>query len=406
MENGTLQITVRGGLLENIIDMMTLCYIIIIGVSSDVISASMSNLWCAAIIVLCFCYKLKYRITSITQFTLIMFLFVAFCIASLTWSRDISTSKERVTTVVLLFVFSSLLYDYLVHQKKEIRFLHMVCLGGALYAIYILFSYGIENYITLLVGGNRIGSAVTSFNNNGVGRIMATTAILCLGVFINEKRWKYLFGFVLCTLIMLGSGSRTAIGGFAAGLISVFLFKRTRKRYLYIVGGAITLFVALLVLQLPAFEFASSRVDQLLAGLTGNKTASDYSTLERMRLNQVAIKQFLETPILGIGIGSSTILTKSIMGIASYMHNNYLEMLCCGGLIGTAIYYLQYFVPVRHIMRDFKKRTNEQTMALTIVIMYLIMHFGTVSYFDKSVYIHMVLIHLLAKKEQRYPYEA
>ena len=399
MRSRSLQIHVQGGLLENIIDMMTLCYIVMIGVSSDVISASMSNLWCAVIIALCFCYKLKYGISNITRFTAIMFLFVAFCVVSLTWSRDFSTSKERVTTVILLFIFSSLLYEYLVHQKKELRFLHMVCLGGVLYAIYILFSYGIKNYITLLAGGNRIGSAVTSFNNNGVGRITAITSILCFGVFINEKRWKYLFGCALCAWIMLGSGSRTAIGGFAAGLISVFLLKRTRKRYLYIVGGALTFFIALLVLELPAFEFASSRVDQLLAGLSGNKTASDYSTLERMRLNQVAIKQFLETPILGIGIGSSTVLTKSIMGIPSYMHNNYLELLCCGGLIGTAIYYIQYFVPVRHIARDFKDRTNEQTIALTMVIMYLIMHFGTVSYFDKSVYIHMVLIHLLAEQK-------
>ena len=98
----------------------------------------------------------------------------------------------------------------------------MICLGGVLYSIFIFLSYGLGNYISFLMGGYRIGSAFTSFNNNGVGRIMAITAISCLSVFLNERKIKYLFFFLLCTIAMFGAGSRTAIGGYAVGLLAVF----------------------------------------------------------------------------------------------------------------------------------------------------------------------------------------
>lgn len=389
-------------ILENVIDFMTLCYIIIIGVGSRIISAGASNLWCAAIIVLCLLYKISYNLWNITQYTFFVFLFSYYCLLSLSWSHDIATSQERVKTVVLLCVFSSLLYDYLLTEQKEVRYLHMVCLGGALYSIFIFFSYGLGNYISFLTGGYRIGSAFTSFNNNGVGRIMAIAAISCFSVFLNERKMRYLVFFLLCTIAMFGAGSRTAIGGYAIGLLAVFLLKNSRRRYMYIFGGALTVIILLLISQIPALESVSNRINSLIAGLRGNSGESDYSTLQRMQLNDAAIAQFKETPFFGIGIGASGVLTRQIMGFDSYMHNNYVEMLCCGGIVGTAIYYLQYFIPAKKILQNFQERTDEQTLALVLIIMYLIMHFGTVSYFDKSVYIHMVLIHLLAfykKKE-------
>lgn len=391
-----------GGILGDLIDFMTLCYIIIIGVSSRIISASASNLWCAAIIVLCFLYMGLNNFWTISQYTFSVFLFAFYSLLSLSWSRDVVVSQERVTTVVLLFVFTSLLHDYLLDEHKQVRYLHMICLGGVLYSIYIILSYGIGNYISLMTGGNRIGSVFTTYNNNGIGRIMAIVAISCFSVFLNERKNKYLVFFLLCTVTMLGAGSRTAIGGYTVGLIATLLLKKTRRRYVYVIGGVLTVIIILYIAQIPAFESISNRINSLIAGLRGDSGASDYSTLQRMQLNDAAIAQFQDTPIFGIGIGASSVLTKQIMGHASYMHNNYLEMLCCGGIVGTAIYYLQYYLPVKQILHDFKNRSDEQTLALVLIIMYLIMHFGTVSYFDKSVYIHMVLIHLLAfyqKKE-------
>ena len=337
MRRDTLRIRISGGLFENLIDVMILVYIVIIGVGSQVISAFLSNLWCAVIIMLCFLHKLMRRSFHVSGFTFVQFLFVLFGFLSLFWSYDVSVSRERMTTVLLLFVFSSLLYDYLAFEGKEKRYLHMICWGGAIYAIYIFLSYGFGNYLELMVSGNRLGDMFSTFNTNGIGRITAVAAIMNLYVYIDEKRWPYLISFLVCVTAMLGTGSRTALGGFAIGLVAMFLLKKTRKRFVYFLGGALAIVIALFVIQLPAFEFITSRIDQMIFGLSGNNANADNSTLERMELNAVALEQFLQTPITGIGIGASGVLTRRVMGISSYIHNNYLELLCCGGVIGTAL---------------------------------------------------------------------
>ena len=83
---------------------------------------------------------------------------------------------------------------------------------------------------------------------------------------------------------------------------------------------------------------------------------------------------------------------------STYLHNNYIELLACGGIVGTALYY----VPRLALLRDFwssRFLRNRQAIAcLTILLLLLIMDYGAVAYSEKMQYLYLLMLFVQADK--------
>jgi len=103
---------------------------------------------------------------------------------------------------------------------------------------------------------------------------------------------------------------------------------------------------------------------------------------------------FLENPLGGIGIGNAT----AIYG--SYLHNNYIELLCCGGIIGFVIYYSRYLFLLCSIIRNINICNNKKESIYPCFILLsilLILDYGRVTYYTKPSQIYFVLLFLQIK---------
>ena len=134
----------------------------------------------------------------------------------------------------------------------------------------------------------------------------------------------------------------------------------------------------------------------LIALITG-KGKIDSSSVKRAAYIQIGIEQFLRTPIIGIGIGSTGALLQQYYGLDTYLHNNFVELLASGGIIGFLIYYSIHM----HLLYDYFKyrRKDDPYLVLCVVFLMiqLIMEYGMVSYYSKTTYCYFLIFFLEAR---------
>ena len=134
-------------------------------------------------------------------------------------------------------------------------------------------------------------------------------------------------------------------------------------------------------------------MDSMLAYFTGEGKA-DNSTVIRNQMAQLGLEWFVKYPIFGVGIGSPHILSGKYLAFDTYLHNNYLEMLCGGGIVGFILYYGAY---VYLFVKLFKYRNIDKEcvgIGFVWMILMMIMDYGMVSYYTKEQWLYL-MIHFL-----------
>lgn len=331
-------------------------------------------------------------------------LFVAFCLFSYMWSIDPVGPLLNAFIISQIFICMSVLYIYFVNFKTTEPLLNIIAWGGYLTALYSIFYYGPSNIRYILLSAGRLTNAFT--NVNSLGMLMAISAIISgYQILFNKFQLKHLL--VIPTIMVLAAaGSRTGLLAFLIGIILIVLIKFSKRNWVlslfqYISVGIVTFLILKILLGTVIFEGINGRVETLFNLFRGNGEI-DGSTMTRHWMIRIGWQQFLDTPFLGIGIGSSGLLLLRTMGWETYLHNNYIEMLACGGLVGTVLYYSLFILPA---VRLFKQRSvpfSETYLCLILIFIMLLMDFGTVSYYVKSTYFYLMLFFVQVEINKRY----
>jgi O-antigen ligase len=119
--------------------------------------------------------------------------------------------------------------------------------------------------------------------------------------------------------------------------------------------------------------------------LYGN-TAQDGSTTKRLEFIIEGIVLFFKKPLFGYGADNFRVIIAPILGVSTYSHNNYIELLVNGGIIGFLLFYFSYFVL---ILEAFSKKLDK--FLLIIMILFLIADMATVSLYSKIFVIFLSL---------------
>ena len=237
------------------------------------------------------------------------------------------------------------------------------------------------------LGEDRLGVGLLGerWNANDVGiKLCIGFAFSLYYTFERKTVWGKLLAAVIAVIfacISFLSGSRTAF--LLLVLIGVGMFFLMSKNKVLAVG-VIVAFVAiayLLVMRVePLYNVLGKRLESLIINLFGGDT-SEGSFDTRAEMIKLGWNAFLERPIFGYGLGGSFLIYEEALDAYTYAHNNFIETLLNGGLVGFIIYYFIYaYILVKLFKRAYFKCDKVAICLLVINIGLLIMQIGTITY--------------------------
>lgn len=316
-------------------------------------------------------------------------IFFAICLLSVTYAQLKDKASERVRTLFLIGIMIFLLYNYLVNTKNDKILIYAILIGGIGYCIYIPAFYGFEEYNRLLTSGERIGTEIANVNSIGMNISIVVSICMYLALY-KKKRYMYII-LALPLYIALGTGSRTALISIAFIVFSlIFMYFIENQSASSFVKIIVLLFVVFAIgkflLGLPMFETLSKRLEEGFNLFTGGGKV-DHSAILRNNMIKYGFKEFKESILFGHGANNSAIVTLKHFGLKTYLHNNYVELLYTVGLLGFLAYYSIYFYLIKSVYKLFRKRIAYSEIFLVDLFAYLLMDYGTVSYYHKEIYI-------------------
>lgn len=352
---------------------------------------------CITIIVLFFVLFNKniHKIIYFEKFHKGVFLFGLYCMVTSLWAIDYDASLTKSITIFEILICMSVLYTYYSYDDNIDNLLLTIVWTGSIIAIYSLYYYGYTFIVNTALLGERLENDFA--NINAVAMKCSLSIVIALYFFLYKKKLYPLAISSVSIIIIAASGSRKAFVMLVIGVVMLFLLKSSSKSLMKtMIKGVVLcliLFIGLKMLQdVALFSTINERMEGLIALVTGEGVV-DSSSDKRALYIQEGIDQWYKTPILGIGIANSYLFNSS----QTYTHNNYVELLSCGGVVGFLFYYSIYFYLIKNIWNNRSLDKTRAMLMLLIIGITLVTDYGSVSYYSKSTYFTLMVMFLYVR---------
>lgn len=331
--------------------------------------------------------------------------FAVFCLLSSLWANNSEFAVSKGITILQILICMSVLYNHYSRNFDENLLLSCIEYAGYALAIYTVFFYGIGFIKQGLAAGVRLDNEFANVNSIGIA---CANAIIVSAYYIicENKKTIFKFPFMLISLIIVAaSGSRKAVVVLIIGITCLYLFKYASKNIVKtllkfsIILSILVMFFSI-VLSMQMFDSLNYRMEGLIALVTGTGTI-DHSTWLRQQFLKIGLEQFFETPFFGIGIDNARLLLLQHVGFITYLHNNYVELLASGGIVGTSIFYSIYIYVIYKLKLNWSLYSEGKIAILLLILLQLAMDFGSVSYYSKDTYFYIMMFFLFIKYNNR-----
>lgn len=224
------------------------------------------------------------------------------------------------------------------------------------------------------------------------------------------KKWYYNLAAVIIALIALLTGSRKAlmiILMFVAAFVFFWVPEKNMKKFmakLLVTLGVLAALVALLMKVDVLYDTIGNRLESLYQQwFMGEET--DASAISRARMISIGMNIFKKKPWIGFGHNAF----KMGSGYDTYSHNNYVELLCSMGIIGTLLFYIPLIYFTVEAFRLWRKGVPGAILPLTIFVIQFVNDIGQVSYYNLCINIFLGMaagyVYLLKREYKQGKYD-
>lgn len=335
--------------------------------------------------------KIKLKLNA---YFIINILFIGFVLISSLWAMQPSDTVIMTRTLARTFICAYMVYISFLNIKQfdTISLLKAVMWSGYIVAIYALAFYGLDR---LIDAGKDSGMRVDNefANVNTIGLACALSCVIQVGIrFIgrNLRLFPSALFMIPCIVVIAATQSRKAIVFLAAGILGCIFVNAQKsdkklggKLFRILLGICVCVVIFYIILQLNIFSGVRERMSALMNSFFGTG-AADHSTTLRHDMRILGLKWFIRYPIGGIGMANPHILARDYLNFNAYLHDNFAELLCGGGIIGFCLYYTMYVYLFSQLWK-YRKVDKQRVafFALWLMLM-LAMNFGMVTYYSKA----------------------
>lgn len=295
------------------------------------------------------------------NFITISLLYVFYSFLSVIWSVNTSVTIDS-SMQLLKSAFIASMFITLIGSKMDFEWaLFSFALAGIVYAFIYLQSVDISNLGADRISRNEVSDLLP--NVNTVALLISFSFIYFLYMYFYKRKFVYLIvaGIVFVLTFLLGA-RKSIITLFIAMIMMLFKLNATSRVKLLTLS---IIFIVLLIIYIPPeyLTFVSERLAQLNFFETKAEIL-DKSDAERTLLLGRGFAYWLNSPFIGHGYYNFSQLFLKDFGVALYSHNNYIESLVGGGLVGFMLYYSLYC----KILKDVLKRKLSFNINYLIII--------------------------------------
>lgn len=356
----------------------------------------------ALIFLLYVIYKGPQAKICIGKWHIFVFMFGIVCLLTTLVSIRCSDSIGKFIFIIQILLCFTPIYTYYGDGDKIADLLNIIKWAGYVIAIYSISFYGLDFVLNMLKSSVRLENSYA--NVNVIGQIAAIAIIIQVYQLLNLKKKNIVSClFMIPTLLMiLATQSRKAfilliMGLFLAYIMSNDSNKKAIRIILRIFIAVILLIIMIKILsKLSIFAGIDERMGYLLESLNG-KDGGNSANL-RKQLVAIGWNTFLQHPFLGIGIGCPHIIALKKLSFDAYLHNNYIELLCGGGIIGFFAFYSIYLYLIRSFWVFRRIDHYGKNICLILLVSFLVLEWGKVSCYSKETYFYFMLFFLEIKQ--------
>ena len=334
--------------------------------------------------------------------------FCLYCYFTMFWALNgrysIAIANTIFQTLMCLFVF----YEYWKNIKDINILLKIQMWAGFAVVMYTYFYYGVEDIVTA-EGEDRLGN---EFNNVNVVAMMTALTLIINFYFMLyvKKSWSVII-WIPCLIIIGATQCRKAFVMLIIGMFMLFYFKQRKKAkgdmLLPLLKISLFILIGIVILiilgKTNTFSGLFTRMEGLISSVTGGEDV-DASSMVRNNYLNIGWRQFLEKPLFGIGMNNSKILLSMEAGHRTYLHNNYIELMASGGIVGLVSYYSMFI----YLLLKEKKYISLDSTAILIftwILIRFVTDWGAVSYCNKSTYFYLLIFFIhLDHMKKKYPH--
>ena len=324
-----------------------------------------------------------------------------FCLASSLWAQSPELAISKGIDIIEIFIIMLIVSICFQQVDSVDSILKAIMWGYYAVILYEIVFYGWDYFVTVMKESTRVTSEL--LNSNTLGMCAAFAIMINLYLLLSKKisLWTVtllFFGMV----VVIASGSRKALVSLFLGIFSFFLVRSLRKDqqtlplFRFLIALPVVAFIGYQILRLPIFSGIMKRMEGMFNIVVGGTV--EKSAMIRMSLAQLGLELFKQHPLLGVGIDNPRLYTYEVVGETYYLHNNYMEILSSGGIIGFISYYWIYVKLLISYIRRRDFDDLQHCICFVILILLLIMDYGMVSYYSKSTYIFLFLFVEFEKK--------
>lgn len=296
-----------------------------------------------------------------------------------------SVARKMVISLALNFLMIFSIVEY-IHMAKDVTRVLRITEFGIFSTALVVVVMSIGTITRgRLGGGTEINSnmlAMLCVYGFGLSRYLRK-----VGKISQLSSWGRI-GFYILVILLTGSRKGLLMIFISLMVIQFMQEKGKLLQNLVVVVGTVAI-VFVLIMNVPAlYNIIGVRVENMFLALSGGNS-TEASLNDRKQLVEMGWEYIKEKPWFGYGydcfkmvsgIGAKGYVKPGAVGY--YSHNNYIELLFGGGIIGFALYYL----PVLHLLRKLwigLRKHPCMCYLLAVMVSKLAMEYVYVSYYER-----------------------
>ncbi len=328
-------------------------------------------------------YILNQKLTC----TIWIIIFTLFVHISVLWQTSPFTNKEIQQFLIFDSMTIMCLELFFTDSERIKKLLAIYILSVAVYGTVVLLTMPLEYW-----GSDWYFGGITNLHRNTASVIFVVSFAIAIYLYDMEKNVIYLFLTPYYILLNFSTGSRKGIIQMVLiVLLYIFLVGDLRRKVKLFCG--LVVIAAGIVLAFVFIPYFQETYGQRMLAIFDD-SIYDSSIALRKVLRNNAFEAFFQKPILGNGIGYSTVINGVKTGFMLYSHCNYAELLCNYGIVGFLLYYSIY---IRTFYLSFVNReASLGKLGISVIISMFIIEYGQVSYYVMAGTIPLYIIFISA----------